>query len=148
MSIDRMISVKKNEWELTKNLIDFKEQTKIAILQKKIERVDINHLKDSNLPVDQKNEEEKNADFYNPKAILQKQNKAVVVNSRSGPLPEIVEEEKEAKNSEDSKGSINNSQRQNKSNTDSSSAEAGSDGKIKKDQSQPEDKNKSNMLYY
>ena len=128
MSIVQMVSVKKNEWELSKNLIDFKEAEKIAIMQKKIKPLNnIDHLKDSNLPIDQKKEEEKDADVYNPKAILQNHisnNKPVV----DSPLQEIVEEEKEAQNSEGSKDSINNSQKQK---SDSSSAEAGSDGKIK-----------------
>ena len=143
MSNVQMVSVKKNEWELSKNLIDFKENQKIATMQKKIKPLNnIDYLKDSNLPNDQTKEEEKDADVYNPKAILQKhisKNRPVV----DSPLPEIVEEEKEAQKSESSKDSIDNSQ---KRKSDSSSADAGSDGKIKEDQL---DKNKKKkMLYY
>lgn len=73
MTIDRMISMKKNEWELAKNLIDYNEKSREAALQKKserVKRVNIDQYKNSDVPTKQKKGETKDDTLYNPKSIL------------------------------------------------------------------------------
>jgi len=55
MTINRMISMKKNEWELAKNLINYNEKSREAALQKKSERVkcaNIDQYEKSDVPVE------------------------------------------------------------------------------------------------
>lgn len=73
MTIDRIISMKKNEWELAKNLIEYIEKSREAARENKIERakrVNIDQYKESSVPVKQKKVETIDDTLYNPKSIL------------------------------------------------------------------------------